>query len=298
MRVTSEMMVTGSLRRLQGRLDRYERAQTALATGKWINRPSDDPAQASRGLTLRAAMSAGEQQLRAAEDARSLVQRADGELQNATSTLQRIRELAVSAGTVASDEARGAIADEITQLRDQLLSIANARHRGRALFAGFANGDAVVDDPVDGWSYAGDGGRIIRKISDTDRVGVNVRAEDVFGVTAPGSGVDTFSAIDDLADAVRTNTTADISAGLGAMDTALGRVYDGLATLGASGARIESAKARTEDGLLNLRTELSDVEDVDVAEAIMGLQVEEVAYQATLQALGRSLPDTLVSFLR
>ena len=37
---------------------------------------------------------------------------------------------------------------------------------------------------------------------------------------------------------------------------------------------------------------------MDVAEAIMDLQVEEVAYQATLQALGRSLPDTLVSFLR
>jgi hypothetical protein len=53
---------------------------------------------------------------------------------------------------------------------------------------------------------------------------------------------------------------------------------DGLATLGAAGARIESAPSRTE--------------------AIMDLQLEEMAYRATLQALDRSLPDTLVSFLR
>ena len=99
MRVTSEMMVTGSLRRLQGRLDRYQRAQEALATGTWVNVPSDDPAQASRGLALRAALQSREQEVRAATDARSLVAQADGELQGAVDVLQRIRELTVRAAT-------------------------------------------------------------------------------------------------------------------------------------------------------------------------------------------------------
>lgn len=39
-------------------------------------------------------------------------------------------------------------------------------------------------------------------------------------------------------------------------------------------------------------------EEVDVVEAITDLQVEEVAYQTTLQAVGHPLPETLVSFLR
>ena len=298
MRVTSEMMVTGSLRRLQGRLERYERAQTALATGKWINRPSDDPAQASRGLSLRAAMSSGEQQLRAADDARSLVERADGELQSASTLLQRIRNLAVSSGTVNSDDARQALAKEMLELRDELVSIANTRHRGRAVFAGFSNDEVV--DTAGTWSNATTPAAmttqaIERKISDTDTVTVNVTAADVFGFTG---GTDTFSAIAQLATDVAAGDEAGVTAGLTAMDTALGHVHEGLATLGAAGARIDSARGRTEDGMLTLRTELSEVEDVDVAEAIMNLQVEEVAYQATLQALGRSLPDTLVSFLR
>lgn len=45
------------------------------------------------------------------------------------------------------------------------------------------------------------------------------------------------------------------------------------------------------------RTGLAGVEDVDMAEAIMNLQVEEVTYRATLQTMTRTLPPSLVSFL-
>lgn len=298
MRVTSEMMVTGSLRRLQGRLERYERAQTALSTGKWVNRPSDDPAQASRGLSLRAALASHDQELRAANDARSLVERADGELQTATTVLQRVRELAVTAGTVSNSDHRSAIATEMRQLRDELVDIANTRHRGRAMFAGFQNGDAVTSEPP--WSYQGDTGQISRRLSDTDGVVVNVNGRDLFGFTQPAdpANPNTFAAIDDLITAVANDDRAGLDTGLGELDKSLGRVYDGLSALGAAGARIDSAVQRTQNSRLTLKTELSEVEDVDIAEAIMDLQVEEVAYQATLQALGRSLPDTLVSFLR
>ena len=104
--------------------------------------------------------------------------------------------------------------------------------------------------------------------------------------------------LDDLRTAIQNGDQAATRAGIDGVDTALDDVLGGLAQLGAAGARIETALSRTQDSTLTLRSELSEVEDVDVAEAIMDLQVEEVAYQATLQALGRSLPDTLVSFLR
>lgn len=294
MRVTSEMMVTGSLRRLQGRLQRYERAQEALSTGKWINRPSDDPAQASRGLALRAALQSREQESRAATDARSLVDRADGELQGAVEILQRVRELTVRASTQVGQEERDAIGVEIGALRDQLEAVANTRHRDRPLFAGFQGG-AAVQKVAGTWQYQGDQGAIQRRVTDTDRVTVNVRADDVFGFTA---GRDTFTMLDDLQTALATGDNAGIKAGIGEVDTAMKHVLGGLASLGAVGNRIDSAIDRTEASRQSLQTELSEVEDVDVAEAIMNLQVEEVAYQATLQALGRSLPDTLVSFLR
>lgn len=294
MRVTSEMMVTGSLQRLQGRLQRYERAQVALSTGKAIQRPSDDPAQASRALTLRAALQSRTQELRAAADATSLVQRADVELQSASNLLQRVRELTISAGGTASPTERTAIATEVAQLQDQLLTVANTRHRGQALFAGHRDTTAVAHDGTS-WDYLGDQGAIIRRVSDSDRVQVNVTADSVFGFA---DGDDVFSVLDDLRTAIVTGDAAATQAGLEGVDRALERVWDGLATLGATAARIDATRQRTVDGELALRGELAEVEDVDMARAFMDLQVEEVAYEATLQALGRSLPQTLVAFLR
>jgi flagellar hook-associated protein 3 FlgL len=294
MRVTSEMMVTGSLRRLQSRLAKYETAQKQLSTGRLVNVPSDDPSQASRALVLRAALQSREQELRAATDATAIVNRADSELQSANDVLRRIRDLTVAASNEVSTDERAAIAQEVSELREQLVSIANTKHGGRALFAGFQNSDAVAK-VAGAWAYRGDQGAVIRRVSDTDRVQVNVLAEDVFGFS---SGTDTFTALDDLETALRTDDRAGIQSGLDAVDTAISHVNDGLATLGAAANRVDSAKQRTEGAQLDLRTELSDVEDIDVAEGIMNLQVQETAYQATLQALGRSLPDTLVSFLR
>lgn len=295
MRVTSQMMVTGSLRRLQSRLERYEDAQADLATGKRIRKPSDDPASASRSLSLRAAQAANDQAIRAAEDATSLTSRADAELRGATNVLQRVRELAVRANSNTSPGERNAIAEEITQLRDQLVSIANTKHRDRAMFAGQRNVDAISYNGTN-WTYDGDQGAIIRRVSDTDRVQVNVTADDIFGFGGPGPN--TFDALDQLRADVLADNKAGIGTGLDRVDTAIDNTLEQAASIGAAANRIELSQARTEDTQLTLKTELADVEDTDVAEAIMNLQVEEVAYQSTLQALGRSLPDTLVSFLR
>jgi uncharacterized protein YunC (DUF1805 family) len=50
--------------------------------------------------------------------------------------------------------------------------------------------------------------------------------------------------------------------------------------------------------LLSPRGEPADVEDADIAEAILELQTQEVAYTAALQTLGRALPPSLAAFLR
>lgn len=49
---------------------------------------------------------------------------------------------------------------------------------------------------------------------------------------------------------------------------------------------------------LTLRMELSEVQDLDLAKGVMELQVQQVAYEATLQALAKALPPSLAAFLR
>lgn len=71
-----------------------------------------------------------------------------------------------------------------------------------------------------------------------------------------------------------------------------------LATVGANATWLSSALQRSGEHLFITRAGLSEVEDADDTHVIMDLQVQDMALQATLQAIARALPPTLTSFLR
>ncbi len=295
-RVTSEMMVTGSLRRLSSRLEQYEKTQSRLATGKRILVPSDSPGDANRALGLRAVQRAREQELRNAADAKSWLDITDTQLQAATERLHRVRELAMRGASSAGPDERSALAVELRHIRDELVGIANYRNRGRPLFSGFSSADAV-QNVAGTWVYGGDDGVVTRRVSESDVVQTNVTAAEVFGFGgAPGT--DLFSLLDRLIADVQAGDDTAVATGMGNVDAARRRVTDSLAQVGAAANTVESARMRTDGALLAIRGELAEVEDVDLAEAVMELQSQQAAYEATLQALARTLPPSLASFLR
>lgn len=299
MRITSEVMVGRSLERLQSRLRTYERTQSELATGHRILKPSDDPAGARRASTLNGAIKANEQHQKSTSDAKAWLDIADGQLQTAMQRLNRARDLTVRGATDLGATEREALAKEIDGIRDELEGIANTRHKGRPLFGGHGAGPAVARDPDSGvWQFDPPHDpdqpfdAVTRRISDSETIRVNTTAAEWLG-----AGDDNLLAqLDELAAALRSGEP--ISERIGGLDAAADRLGDQLATIGAATNRVTSAEARAKDLVLTLRTELSEVRDVDIAEGIMELQVQQVAYEATLAALGQALPPSLVAFLR
>ncbi len=294
MRITQGMLVQDSLERLRVRLAQLQAAQVRLSSGKVVRRPSDDPGRMSSVLGLRALQRAKEQHARNAQDGATWVALADSQLRAAADSLQRARELAVRAASTTSPTERAAIAAELGSIRDGLVAIANARNGEQGLFAGTATSPAVTN--VGGtWTYTGDGTRVVRRVGDGEDVTVSVTADEVFGFTA---GRDVFTMLEDLASLVTAGDAGAVGAAIGEVDAALGRVLDGLAEIGAAGNRIERAQARLADEQLALTGELSGIEDADLAEAVMELQLQEVAYRATLGAMSQVLQPSLVDFLR
>lgn len=305
MRITSETMVMRSLDRLQSRLSKYERSQSELATGRRILQPSDDPAGARRSMSLRSSLRAREQEVRNASDAIGWLGTADSQLQAATQRLQRARDLATRGATQSDPGERRALAAEIREITAELAEIANTQYTGRPLFGGFTDGPAVERQPDGTWLARGGVDRITRRLSESGTgeeaglVRVNVTAQEWLGFAADGTGGgDLLSALERLATDIETGDQAAVSGSIATLDTGLGRIGDSLAQIGAATNRAESARARAESLALTTRTELSDVEDVDIAKGVMNLQVQEIAYEATLQAIGRALPPSLGSFLR
>jgi flagellar hook-associated protein 3 FlgL len=294
MRVTHLGNYLASLQRITSNASAAEAAQDRLASGKRFTRASDDPTGRNRALELRAGLEAREQEGRNAADGLMWVNLAAAKLQSAVDQLQRLKELAVRGATFTNGDERTAIATEAAHLRSTLVEIANSRHQGGGLLAGFSTEDAV-QNAGGGWTYGGDSGSVNRRIGDKEVVAVNVTADEVFGFT---SSRDLFSVIDDFEAALLANDTAGIDAAIGEFDTAIHTVLDGLTLLGAVGSRIEAARARILEDRATIAAQLSEIEDVDLAEDAVELKMTGTACEAALAAFAQSTSASLLDFLR
>src|ERR687885_597757 len=96
-----------------------------LSSGLRINRAADDAAGLSISEKLRSQVKGLNQAVRNAQDGISMIQTAEGGLNETHSILQRMRELAVQASNdTLTDTDRGAIASELTSLNTEINRIA------------------------------------------------------------------------------------------------------------------------------------------------------------------------------
>lgn len=288
------MMSDLGVSRMNDRLAQFERSQRNLATGRRIHVASDDVASMNTALNARAGIATAQQAQRNADDGLSWIQIAETRLTSATDQLQRVNELVIEANNGATNQtARDAITAELGEIRDSLVAVANSKHRGRFVFGGYSSETPVADTA--GWAYQGDSGEVRRRVGDNDTVVVNVRADDVFGFSA---SADVFTFLDGVIADLGVGDTSNLGAAIDGVQGSLNRVLNARAELGSAANRIEQAEFRSRADELDLRTQLSTVEDTDMAEAIMELQIQEVAYQAAQSALSKTLQPSLTQFLR
>jgi flagellar hook-associated protein 3 FlgL len=299
MRVSSLSQYLTTSQGLGAALERGQQTQQQVASGKTLTRGSDDPAAASSAERYRAEEADWSTYQRSANDAQAWLSSADGALQSMSSIMTRVKQLAVSASSGSLTQAsRDAIAAEVDELRGQLRDLGNTTHLGRALFGGFAGSAlATATPPATGITYAGDGGQVLRQVSPTVTVTVNVDAKDVFGFTA-GAGQDVFSQLEAVSCAARTGNTGGFGAAQTVLDARHGDVLKGLAQVGAVANRVEVSQAAGSTAIEDLAARRTEVEDVDLADAVMKLSSAQAGYTAALGAASRANLPSLADFLR
>ena len=294
MRVTHLGAHHAALDRLTTRLSEYSVTQERLATGKQLTRSSDDPIGMNRALELRATLSAREQESRNATDGEMWLNLADTKLQDVVGQIQRARELAVRGATFVGTQEREAIALEVGHLRDDIVALANSQQQGRGLFSGFNSGDAV-QKIAGNWTYTGDAGQINRRVGENEVVTVNVTGDVAFGFA---SGSNVFTVLDNLEAALYADDSPAVETSIAELDSSLQTVLGGLGIIGARTNQIEAAAARTSNDIQTITEQLSSLEDIDIAEAVMELELQQTAYEAAMAAFARSSQTSLVDFLR
>lgn len=294
-RITFLSQTRTTTNRLMTRSAEMNRANQQLASGRQFERASDDPAKANRAQTLRAQIARIDSYERTSADSKGRLDAADVRLGQAMDGMHRIKELVTQASSsTVNAEGRQAVVQELTQLRDSMVQIANSRYLDDPLFAGFQSADPVAN--VAGtWTFTGTSAEtLVRKVSDNDRVQVNVTASDTFQF----GGDNTFQMIDDIIAAVQSGNTTAVAATQTRVDLARTQLSGAQSRIGAAANRIDAVTDRNSALNVALRAELAQVEDIDLEEAITEVSRQQAAYQAALGAAARSIQPSLVDFLR
>jgi flagellar hook-associated protein 3 FlgL len=160
-RVTDNMLVSQVLRNLNNSMVRLSDLQEQVSSGRIFSRPSDDPIGFTSALDYRARIQTQDRYLANGDRALANLSEAETHLTSLNDIVSRARELTLqSGGPGMSAESLNAIAEEIAQLFDQTLQIANTRGTNGYLFAGDRTDQApfrLVEDAGGAYvEYVGD----------------------------------------------------------------------------------------------------------------------------------------------
>jgi flagellar hook-associated protein 3 FlgL len=150
---------------------------------------------------------------------------------------------------------------------------------------------------IDVGHYQGDYEDIELNISRSNRLQINLTAEDVFGDQNSAEDDNLFDILKDFERALEQNDDAAVGEILPRLDTARQRILDNLSNVGAKQNRLEVRTNIFADESLNLTDALSDREDVDIVQAITDLQIAEQSYQAALTAASMVTQVSLVDYI-
>ena len=92
MRITNNMLISNMMLSLSNNLNRTQKYQEQLATGKKISLPSDDPIVASKSLKLRTDVAEIQQYKRNTDDATSWMDITESTMGQITDVFQRMRK--------------------------------------------------------------------------------------------------------------------------------------------------------------------------------------------------------------
>jgi flagellar hook-associated protein 3 FlgL len=291
MRITTNMMVNQAMRDMNASLRRLYELQGQIASGKRIRKPSDDPFAAEQALGMRSVLRANESYQSSIDLASSWLSAMEQALNTVTDVMSRVSVLAISASNDAIGQTeRDAIASEVEELLAHVVQSGNTQHQGRYIFAGFQTDSEPFTLEADlTVTYHGDQGAILREISPGETMQINFPGEEVFA--------DVCVALRAFADTLRTDPDA-IDGSREAIEDASDHVAMLTAIVGTRVRNLEERQERLTDVDTSVREQLSKIEDIDLAEAIMNLASQETSYQALLQvAAGLSQP-ALFEYLR
>ena len=303
MRVTPKITTSNFIRNIHQQAGDILKAQEQIASQKRINKISDDPIGMGRVLGYRSNIAAIEQY-------EENIAQGISQLEFNEITLDLASDLVLTARRVAEDysglentaEEKQFAADQIKDLYDQVISLANSKFSNNYIFAGHATDTAPFSRDADfNVTYHGDDGQVRLMVGNNVEINYDADGSKIFQNAANG-GVNLFDELKNLIDGLEN---PDAAAGSAQIKATVSPLYSARQQINSRRAEYAPALYRlqfTDEYWANLKPKvqgtLADTEQADIARTAVELTNLEVAYETTLATAARIIQPSLMDFLR
>lgn len=274
MRINTNVAAMNTYSRLTAANTAKSNSLAKLSSGLRINKAGDDAAGLAISEKMKSQIGGLTQAKRNAQDGISLVQTAEGALNESHSILERMRDLTVQGknGTL-TDEDRGSINKELKALHEELTRISDTTEFNTQNLLGKANTSFTFQ------IGANAGQTISVTIDNMSGTSLLTLEADKFSLSTKGANADSL---------------------LKTIDVAIKKVSDQRATLGAVQNRLEHTINNLTTTNENLSDANSRIRDVDMAEEMMTFTKSNILSQAATSMLAQAnaMPNSVLNLLQ
>lgn len=293
LRVSTSYQYGSYTRNIANAQQRYLQAQDHIGTGKRIHNPSDDPVGTASIVNMRSMKAASERYQKNISHGEDLLKTAESSFDDVTTLMRRAYQLAVQGANGATDQqGREAMVTEIVEIQKRLVDLGNTRGpNNEFVFSGQAVDTKPFTTAPPTLTYNGDANSMVVETAPGETMAVSVRADTLF--------VGAFDALESLKNNLQGGNTGAISGvDIQAMQNSLDAFAKERGKIGSKLQQLSDLDGDYQRRIDDFTQGISDVEDVDMAEAIMEYQLAETAYTAALNVASQGFRLSLMDFIQ
>lgn len=307
MKISTSFLFDRATERMSTIQNKLATTQAQLAVGKQILSPSDAPDQAAAIQRLKGEVERQDSHMRTLQVAIGRYTAEEIALSSSNDILIRMKELGLQAAndTLALDD-RKAIGMEMKALRDQLLSLGNTRDdSGNYLFSGTrVNTPAFAEDASGKVIYQGDQTQTripagVERTVQFTRAGTDVFSRVVRDYpNQTSTSVSFFDVLDQMIENIDTSQTQGIQQGVADITQMHNNLTLAQAQNGSDQSVVQAQIAVLDETTLRIKSTLSEIEDLDYAEAVTRMNKEMMSLEAAMGSFQKISSMTLFDYIR
>jgi flagellar hook-associated protein 3 FlgL len=298
MRVANKTLYDAVIRNLGKASSGMVEANEVVSSEKRINDLSDDPVGLIAVLDLRSSISNLNQMERNISMGESWLNASESALtqMNDILTSSKVLTVAMASDNIGSSE-RANNANLVQGYLEEMINLANSSTGGRYIFGG-TNTNTIpfeLDSAGTLVTYSGNDTAFSINVGKDTIIPVGKDGKEILGANWDDSNI--FKTLIDLKTSLETNDLTGIQDAMGKLDGHLATVNANVSDIAGKSIRLDVKSEIVADLELTNTERMSQLEDADIAEAIVNLKSKELAYSAALASSTKIMGMSLLNYI-